>query len=72
MYIPLTSARPLSLLLRQHTRTVTKYTKSHEWVNSETGKVGITQYAAKALGDVCYVEVGDVGTKVKKGGKNKT
>ena len=43
------------------------YTKEHEWVREEaTGRVriGITDYAQDALGDVVYVDVPDVGTKV--------
>jgi glycine cleavage system H protein len=46
-----------------------KYTKDHEWVilTGETGKVGITDYAQQQLGDVVYVELPDVGAKVKQG-----
>ena len=46
-----------------------KYTKDHEWVilSGETGKVGITDYAQQQLGDVVYVELPDVGAKVKQG-----
>ena len=45
------------------------YTKSHEWVKVENGtaRVGITDYAQKKLGDVVYVELPDVGKKLKKG-----
>lgn len=44
-----------------------RYTKEHEWVRDEgEGKirVGITDYAQDALGDVVYVDVPDVGTVV--------
>ncbi|MBN1686927.1 MAG: glycine cleavage system protein GcvH [Spirochaetales bacterium] len=43
-----------------------KYTKSHEWVRLEgdTAYVGITDYAQHSLGDIVYVELPDVGTKV--------
>ncbi len=36
-----------------------KYTKDHEWVRVEGGeaRVGITDYAQDALGDVVYVEL---------------
>jgi glycine cleavage system H protein len=46
-----------------------KYTKDHEWVNIDggTAKVGITDYAQKALGDVVYLELPDVGRTFKKG-----
>lgn len=44
-----------------------KYTREHEWVGA-TGKnaaVGITDYAQGELGDVVFVELPAVGTKVK-------
>ncbi|HDG62220.1 MAG TPA: glycine cleavage system protein H, partial [Thermotoga sp.] len=46
-----------------------KYTKTHEWIelSDGTGTVGITNYAQEKLGDVVYVELPDVGKKVKKG-----
>ena len=46
-----------------------KYTKDHEWVDlsGDRGKVGITDYAQKQLGDVVYVELPDVGTTLKQG-----
>jgi glycine cleavage system H protein len=46
-----------------------KYTKDHEWidVNGDRGKVGITDYAQKQLGDVVYVELPAVGTTLKQG-----
>jgi len=46
-----------------------KYTKDHEWVDlsGDRGKIGITDYAQKQLGDVVYVELPDVGTTVKQG-----
>ena len=44
-----------------------KYTKDHEWVRVEGdhGIVGITDYAQKQLGDVVYVELPEVGRKLK-------
>jgi len=40
---------------------VKKYTKDHEWIelssDNKTGTVGISDYAAHALGDVVYVEL---------------
>jgi glycine cleavage system H protein len=44
-----------------------RYTKEHEWVRDEgsgRARVGITDYAQDALGDVVYVDVPDVGTSV--------
>jgi glycine cleavage system H protein len=48
----------------------TWYTEDHEWisVDGDIGTVGITAYAAGKLGDVVFVDVPDVGRKVKKGG----
>lgn len=47
----------------------TKYTEDHEWVSVEgsIATVGITKYAAEALGDVVFVEVPDVGASFAKG-----
>jgi len=43
-----------------------RYSTDHEWVRNEDGKVrvGITDYAQDALGDVVYVEVPEVGMSV--------
>jgi len=37
------------------------YTESHEWVDPETGKVGITDFAQDELGDIVFVEFPAVG-----------
>lgn len=44
-----------------------RYTKEHEWVKFENGKarVGITDHAQHELGDIVYVELPKIGTKVK-------
>ncbi len=44
-----------------------RYSTDHEWARLEDGKVriGITDYAQDALGDVVYVDVPAVGTAVK-------
>ena len=44
-----------------------KYTKDHEWVRlkGDRGIVGITHYAQKQLGDVVYLELPEVGRKLK-------
>ena len=46
-----------------------KYTKDHEWVDlsGDRAKVGITEYAQQQLGDVVYIELPDVGAKLKQG-----
>src|SRR5258705_643746 len=46
-----------------------KYTKDHEWIelSGGNGKVGITDYAQQQLGDVVYIELPEVGTKLKQG-----
>lgn len=46
-----------------------RYTKEHEWVHVEgdTGTVGITFHAQKELGDIVYVDLPRVGTKVEFG-----
>ena len=45
------------------------FSKDHEWVrlNGDVATVGITQYAADALGDVVFVETPDAGKVVTKG-----
>jgi glycine cleavage system H protein len=47
-----------------------KYTKEHEWARDEGDgrvRVGITDFAQDALGDVVYVDVPEVGTEVNAG-----
>ncbi len=44
-----------------------KYTKEHEWARLEGDgrvRIGITDYAQDALGDVVYVDVPEAGTAV--------
>jgi glycine cleavage system H protein len=43
-----------------------RYTKEHEWARVENGqvRVGITDYAQDALGDVVYVDLPEVGSIV--------
>ena len=46
------------------------YTEEHEWVQrtgDNTVRVGITDYAQSALGDVVFVQLPDVGTEVTAG-----
>jgi glycine cleavage system H protein len=46
-----------------------KYTKDHEWIRIDggQGRVGITDYAQKQLGDVVFVELPQIGAKVTAG-----
>ena len=46
-----------------------KYTAEHEWVKAGEGpvRVGITDFAQDALGDIVYVQLPDVGSAVRAG-----
>ena len=46
-----------------------RYTKDHEWiiVSGNRGRVGITDYAQKQLGDVVFVELPERGRAIKQG-----
>jgi glycine cleavage system H protein len=46
-----------------------RYTEQHEWVRREEHgvRVGITDFAQDALGDVVYVDIPEVGTEVRAG-----
>ena len=46
-----------------------KFTEDHEWLNldGEVATVGITTHAAEQLGDVVFVQLPEVGTKLTKG-----
>lgn len=50
-----------------------RYTKNHEWVRStEAGdqvRVGITDYAQRALGDLVFLELPKSGSKVSRNGR---
>jgi glycine cleavage system H protein len=44
-----------------------RYTKEHEWIRDEgegRARIGITDYAQDALGDVVYVDIPEAGTAV--------
>ena len=49
--------------------TELKYTKDHEWIrlSGSEAAVGITDFAQKQLGDVVFVELPDVGRRLKQG-----
>jgi len=44
-----------------------RYTREHEWARAEgtRARVGITEYAQDQLGDVVFVELPKVGTRVR-------
>ena len=46
-----------------------QYTKDHEWVRTEgdTVRMGVTDYAQDALGDIVFVTLPDAGTQVTAG-----
>lgn len=47
-----------------------RYTKEHEWVQEvlgQTYKVGITDYAQGALGDIVYIQLPKVGEAISQG-----
>jgi glycine cleavage system H protein len=48
-----------------------RYSNEHEWVRADGGqvRVGITDYAQDALGDIVFVDLPVVGTEVVVGGK---
>jgi len=47
-----------------------RYSPDHEWVRIEgsRARIGITEYAQDALGDIVFVQVPDVGSAVSAGG----
>ncbi|PSR85809.1 glycine cleavage system H-protein [Coniella lustricola] len=72
------AARPLSsrfvaarLFSVTASNPIRKYTKDHEWIDlsadNKTGVIGISEYAAEALGDVVYVELPEEGKEVAAG-----
>lgn len=46
-----------------------RYTKDHEWirVDGDKGRVGVTDYAQKQLGDVVFLELPQVGRQLAPG-----
>jgi glycine cleavage system H protein len=50
-------------------KTELQYTEEHEWVlvDGDVVTIGITDYAAEKLGDVVYVDLPAVGTKITTG-----
>jgi glycine cleavage system H protein len=46
-----------------------RFSKEHEWVSldQDTATVGITAFAAQALGDIVYVELPELGRMISQG-----
>ncbi|MGI8308148.1 glycine cleavage system protein GcvH [Saccharopolyspora sp. ASAGF58] len=46
-----------------------RYSEEHEWIEDrdELVRIGITQHAADALGDIVYVQLPEVGDKIEAG-----
>ena len=46
-----------------------RFTREHEWIRTEgdVGTIGITDYAQQQLGDIVFVELPEIGSKVTKG-----
>jgi glycine cleavage system H protein len=46
-----------------------KYTKDHEWIelSGDRAKVGVTDFAQRQLGDVVYIELPEVGSRLTQG-----
>ena len=51
------------------TRDHLKYTDEHEWIEvaENIATIGITDYAQETLGDLVYIELPEVGTKLDMG-----
>lgn len=50
--------------------STTKYTADHEWVridDDDTVTIGITQYAQEQLGDIVFVQLPEVGSRLVRG-----
>jgi glycine cleavage system H protein len=43
-----------------------RYTREHEWIDA-AGKVGITDYAQNTLGDIVFVDLPKIGSKLERG-----
>jgi len=40
------------------------YLESHEWIDPESGRIGISDFAQDELGDIVFVELPDVGDTI--------
>ncbi|KAI5284043.1 glycine cleavage system H-protein subunit [Ascosphaera aggregata] len=68
---PRTSFNAVRSFSRSSIWQARRFTEQHEWVDlaedKKTATIGITSYAADALGDVIYVELPEVGFEVEAG-----
>jgi glycine cleavage system H protein len=44
-----------------------RYRESHEWLDPETGRVGLTDFAQDELGDIVFVELPEEGASLSAG-----
>ena len=47
-----------------------RYTEEHEWIEDRGGdvvRIGVTPYAAEALGDIVYVQLPEAGERIESG-----
>ncbi len=51
-----------------------KFTQEHEWIrlDGDIATIGITDHAQSELGDIVFVELPEIGTKVSSGGEMAT
>ncbi len=51
-----------------------KFTQEHEWIrlDRDIATIGITDHAQSELGDIVFVELPEIGTKVSSGGEMAT
>ncbi len=45
------------------------YSKEHEWLDTTSLRIGVTDFAQNALGDLTYVEMPTVGDELEEGGE---
>jgi glycine cleavage system H protein len=66
-----TAFRPLVACSQIRYASTTHFTKDHEWIrvdeSKKVGTIGITKFAADALGDIVFVELPKTGSIVKEG-----
>ncbi|KAK0619768.1 glycine cleavage H-protein-domain-containing protein [Immersiella caudata] len=68
---PVSRVCPVRAFHATSSNALRKYTKEHEWIDLsadlKTGVIGISEYAAKELGDVVFVELPEEGKQVNAG-----
>jgi|TARA_B100000073_G_C23474877_1_gene469088 glycine cleavage system H protein len=61
---------PFTTVLEQVMAVERKYAQSHEWIRLEddgTATIGVSAYAVEALTDLVFIQLPDIGQKVKAG-----